>query len=173
MRFTAIAILLAILVPVLPAQALTPPIAPVECAASTARFTLPDGSRRDVVVEIADTPAERAKGLMFRESLAPGHGMLFVYEEPQPVAFWMKNTLIPLDIIFIDAAGRVAHVHEGAVPRDETPIPGAVPDDPAPDRLIVLEVAAGEAARLGLTGNARLSHPALGQADVAPDVPCK
>ena len=108
---------------------------------------------------------------MYRTSLDPLHGMLFVYPEPQPVAFWMRNTLIPLDILFFDAAGRLAHVHPDARPLDETPLPGAAADDPRPDRLFVLEVAGGEAARLGLEEGALLSHPAL-DPDIAA-APCE
>ena len=63
--------------------------------------------------------------------------MLFVYETPRPASFWMKDTLIPLDMLFFDAAGRLRHVHPQATPLDLTPIPGAAPGDPDPDRLIV------------------------------------
>lgn len=112
-------------------------------------------------VELADTPAARAQGLMHRDTLAPGTGMLFVYEYPQPVAFWMRNTRIPLDMLFIDAAGVIRHIHPRAVPFDETPIPGAPPSDPDPARLMVLEIGGGEAARLGLREGAAIAHPAL------------
>lgn len=117
-----------------------------------------------VAVEIADDPAERARGLMGRRELPPGQGMLFIYEHPQPVSFWMRNTLIPLDMIFIDARGEVRHVHPMARPLDETPIPGAAAGDPAPERLMVLEVAGGDAARLGIAPGMVLSHPLLPQA---------
>ena len=66
--------------------------------------------------EVAGTPESRAQGLMHRESLARSAAMLFVYEHPQRVAFWMKNTLIPLDMIFLDRQGVVQHVHHNAVP---------------------------------------------------------
>ena len=101
---------------------------------------------------------------MFRQELLPGQGMLFVYEHPQQVSFWMRNTLIPLDMIFIDPRGEVRHIHPMARPRDETPIPGAAAGDPAPERLMVLEVAGGDAARLGITPGMILSHPLLPQA---------
>ncbi|AXC49844.1 DUF192 domain-containing protein [Paracoccus suum] len=143
----------------------------VACAPDRAAFTLPDGSTRDIAVEVVDTPDSRARGLMFRESLAPEHGMLFIYEAPSEVAFWMRNTLIPLDMLFIDPAGRVAHVAANAVPHDETPVPGAHPGDPAPERLMVLEIGGGEAARLGLGEGAILSHPRLPQ-DIAA-LPCE
>ena len=106
-------------------------------------------------VEIADDSAERAKGLMFREAMASGAGMLFVYDQPQPAAFWMKNTLIPLDMIFADARGVVRHVHANAVPGDETPIPGG-------DAVqYVLEINGGLAARLGIAPGAEMRHPAI------------
>ncbi|MBP7241193.1 DUF192 domain-containing protein [Amaricoccus sp.] len=107
-------------------------------------------------VEVADDEAERARGLMFRESLPRFGGMLFVYETPQPVAFWMKNTLIPLDMLFFDAAGRLAALHENAVPGDLTPISGG----PAPVQF-VLELAGGSAARLGVAPGAEMRHPAV------------
>lgn len=106
--------------------------------------------------ELADDPAERARGLMHRESMARGAGMLFVYEYPQPAAFWMKNTLIPLDMIFMDEAGVVTRVHANAIPHDETAIPGG-------DAVkAVLEINGGLAAALGITEGAELRHPALG-----------
>lgn len=117
----------------------------------------------DVSVEIADDAAERARGLMFRKELPPGQGMLFIYENPQPVSFWMRNTLIPLDMVFIDASGKVRHIHPMAQPLDETPVPGALAGDPQPDRLMVLELPGGDAARLGIVPGMVLSHPRVPQ----------
>jgi uncharacterized protein len=130
------------------------------CRADIAEFMWDGGGAR-FGVEIADDEAERAQGLMNRESLPAGSGMLFVYDRPQDVAFWMKNTLIPLDMIFIDDAGRVTDVHENAVPGDLTPIPGPQ------DTLLVLEIRGGLAARLGLGEGAVLRHPALDPAEAA------
>ena len=126
------------------------------CSETQAEFRWDGGAAR-FAVEVADDVAERAEGLMFREKLPASAGMLFIYERPQPVAFWMKNTLIPLDMIFIGADGRVGRVHARAVPGDLTPIPG--PDD----TLMVLEIGGGLAARLGLGEGAELRHPALDQ----------
>ena len=130
-----------------------------ECRAPMA--LIGDGAGKGVAfhLEIADTPALRAQGLMFRTGLPEQAGMLFVYEQPQFVSFWMKNTLIPLDMIFMDAEGVVRHIHRGAVPGDLTPIPGAVPGDPQPLRRFVLEIAAGEADRLGLAEGQRMTYP--------------
>ncbi|MCY4334080.1 MAG: DUF192 domain-containing protein [Litoreibacter sp.] len=109
-------------------------------------------------VEIADDAAERAQGLMHRESMPRMSGMLFIYEAPQPLAFWMRNTLIPLDMIFLDETGTVAHIHENAVPLDETPISGG----PGP-LLSVLEINGGMASRLGISIGSQLRHPGLPQ----------
>lgn len=81
---------------------------------------------------------------MGRTALAPGSGMLFLYDSPRGVAFWMHDTLIPLDMVFIDAAGRIARIHADARPLDETPIPSGGPV------RYVLEIGGGQAARLGL-----------------------
>jgi uncharacterized membrane protein (UPF0127 family) len=75
-----------------------------------------------VLAEIAQTPDQRALGLMFRFSLPADHGMLFVFPEPQPLGFWMRNTYIPLSIAYIDADGRIVNVADMA-PRDESSHP--------------------------------------------------
>nr|WP_029371362.1 DUF192 domain-containing protein [Paracoccus sp. TRP] len=138
------------------------PVLAASCNPDRALFQGQDGVV-EVSVEIADTPETRAQGLMFRRELQRGKGMLFIYETPQPVSFWMRNTLIPLDMIFIDARGKVRHVHTMARPLDETSIPGAAPGDVAPERLMVLEVPGGDAARLGIRPGMALSHPRLPQ----------
>lgn len=147
-----------VLVPLVPLALLAGPVA-AACAPDVAEFHWPGGGAR-FSVEIADDAAERAQGLMNRASLPRGAGMLFIYDHPQPVAFWMKNTAIPLDMIFIGADGKVGAVHAQAVPGDETPIPGPG------DTLMVLEINGGLARRLGLDVGAELRHPALDQ-DVA------
>ena len=104
-------------------------------------------------VEIADDNRERAQGLMHREHLPSAAGMLFVYERPQTLSFWMRNTLIPLDLIFIDQSGTVQHVHHSAQPLDETPIPGG-------DNLThVLEINGGLAQAMGIAEGTVLRHP--------------
>ena len=108
-------------------------------------------------VEVADTPQEQARGLMFVEELPRGEGMLFAYPEPGPVSFWMRNTLIPLDMLFLSAEGVVTRIHENAVPRDETPIPGG-------DAVqYVLEINGGLAERLGIEPGAEARHPRIGE----------
>lgn len=130
-----------------------------EAACSADRVDLRwEGGGESFAVEVADDGAERAQGLMFREAMDPGAGMLFVYEEPRRVAFWMKNTLIPLDMVFADATGRVTRVHSMAVPGDETPIDGGE------GVQFVLEINGGLAARLGLLPGAEMRHPAIAAA---------
>jgi len=108
-------------------------------------------------VEVADDPGERSQGLMNRESMPRSVGMLFVYDQPQRVAFWMRNTLIPLDMIFLDETGTVVRVHENAIPLDETTIPGG-------DSIqYVLEINAGLSSRLGIDEGTVLRHPAIGE----------
>ncbi|NHB76724.1 DUF192 domain-containing protein [Rhodobacter calidifons] len=118
------------------------------------------GGRESFAVEVADDPAERAQGLMFRESLPLSQGMLFVYETPGRPAFWMKNTLIALDMIFADRTGTVTRVHADAVPGDLTAIDGG------PGVMFVLEINGGLAARLGIGPGATLRHPSI-PADLA------
>ncbi len=119
------------------------------------------GSQVQFRIEVVDTIEERAQGLMFRESMGRFEGMLFVYERPQPVSFWMKNTLIPLDMIFMDASGVVQHVHSNAVPGDLTSIPGG-------DNIqFVLEINGGLAGQLGIDAGAEMRHPAVPKAGAA------
>lgn len=114
-------------------------------------------------VEVADDPRERARGLMYVEELGAAEGMLFVYERAQPAAFWMRNTLIPLDMLFMGDDGTVTHIHENAVPLDETPIPGG-------DAVrYVLEVPGGTVGRLGIGIGAELRHPLV---EPSPAWPC-
>jgi len=105
----------------LAAAAAAPALA--ECRPDQVRLRGPWGETR-FQVELADTPQERSRGLMFRESMPRGSGMLFVYEQPQHARFWMKNTLIPLDMLFVDRAGKVIHVHHRAIPGDLSGIDG-------------------------------------------------
>lgn len=159
--------LLALALLAAPVSAQTPgPIADAaadaaECRADAALIRTQPDRALAFAIEVADTDETRARGLMFRRDLPAGQGMLFVYPRPQQVSFWMRNTLIPLDMIFMDARGEIRHIHPNARPLDETPIPGALPGDPDPARLFVLEIAGGEAARLGLRPGQVLAHPAI------------
>jgi uncharacterized membrane protein (UPF0127 family) len=109
-------------------------------------------------VEVADDGPERARGLMHRDSMAQSAGMLFVYERPQTLSFWMRNTLIELDMLFVDATGVVRHIHHRAQPLDETPIIGGK------DLTHVLEINGGLAQRLGISAGSVLRHPSFSAA---------
>ncbi len=113
------------------------------------------GGQARFSVELADTEAERSQGLMYREKMAASAGMLFVYPRPQPARFWMANTLIPLDMIFADAEGRVTKVHAMARPQDRTTIEGGEAVQ------FVLEINGGLARRLGIAEGAEMRHPAI------------
>nr|WP_325248760.1 DUF192 domain-containing protein [Amylibacter sp.] len=118
-----------------------------------------DGGSARINVEIADDFEERARGLMFRESLPRYDGMLFIYEWPLSVAFWMKNTLIPLDMVFLDEHGVVQSIHENAVPGSLESIPGG------DEILAVLEVNGGLTRKLGLPVGAEMRHSAFAKTD--------
>jgi hypothetical protein len=104
-------------------------------------------------VEVARTPAERARGLMFRESLADGQGMLFDFGDPQRVAMWMRNTLIPLDILFIRSDGRIS-----SIAREAQPLSDQVMESAEPVRA-VLELPGGLTAERGIEPGDRIVHP--------------
>jgi len=104
-------------------------------------------------VEIADTEPLREKGLMYRKSLPPGQGMLFDFHSDQPVRFWMKNTYIPLDMIFIRSDGRIVNIAENTTPMSEREVPSAGPVQ------AVLEVIGGTARKLGIAPGDRVANP--------------
>jgi uncharacterized membrane protein (UPF0127 family) len=101
-------------------------------------------------VDVAATPEQQERGLMFVKALAPDRGMIFPYDPPQQIAFWMKNTLIPLDIIFIRADGTIAKIYN-AQPLDITPLPSGEPV------ALVLEIGGGRAAQLGIKEGDKVS----------------
>jgi uncharacterized membrane protein (UPF0127 family) len=103
-------------------------------------------------VEVAATPEQQERGLMFRRSLAPDRGMVFPYNPPAPVGFWMRNTLIPLDMVFVRADRRIARIAT-AKPLDETVIPAGEPV------VLVLEIAGGRAAQLGIAAGDTVEWP--------------
>ncbi|WP_245578793.1 DUF192 domain-containing protein [Cucumibacter marinus] len=114
-----------------------------------------DGSEHRFAVQIADTQDSRRQGLMFVTELGANEGMLFDFKEERQVAFWMQNTLIPLDMIFARSDGTIANVHANARPRDTTSIPsdGAV--------QFVLEIPGGRSAEIGLKAGDTLVHPRM------------
>ena len=104
-------------------------------------------------VEIADNDAERAKGLMFRKELPEGQGMLFDFHTDQEVAFWMENTFIPLDMIFIRGNGTILRIAENTTPMSTKQVPSGGPV------RAVLEVIAGTARKMGIAPGDRVAHP--------------
>ena len=101
-------------------------------------------------VELATNDAERERGLMFRKELPEGHGMLFDFKEERPVAFWMHNTYIPLDMIFIRANGTILRIAENTEPMSDRLVPSGGPV------RAVLEVIAGTAEKLGIAPGDRV-----------------
>ena len=134
------------------------PAAAGPCRADVIDIRGPGGVVR-FALEIADTPAERAKGLMFREHLDERAGMLFLFDPPREVAFWMRNTPLPLDLIFLMPSGRVARVGADAVPFSDAAIPSNAVVS------AVLEVNAGLAARFGIAPGAEARHPSFSSED--------
>jgi uncharacterized membrane protein (UPF0127 family) len=110
-----------------------------------------DGRTHDFLVEVARTPDQQSQGLMFRERLGPNEGMIFPFAPPRPASFWMRNTLIPLDMIFIRADGTIARIAANTVPLSEESV--AVGEPVA----AVLEIRGGRAAELGITEAARVA----------------
>jgi uncharacterized membrane protein (UPF0127 family) len=113
--------------------------------------------KRTFSIEIADTSAEREAGLMFREEMADDHGMLFVFDESREVNFWMKNTPMPLDLVFVGQDGRIKAIKRGE-PESEAIISPGQPVN------FVLELKAGMAAKDGLKDGDLVRHPAIAKA---------
>ncbi|MCA2981520.1 MAG: DUF192 domain-containing protein [Myxococcaceae bacterium] len=113
------------------------------------------GKRVTFDVEVAATRGARTRGLMWRYALAESAGMLFIFPREQPLSFWMRNTLIPLDMVFIDAKGRVVSIIENAEPRTLDARPSAGP------ATYVLEVAGGTCARKGLRAGAQVTFEGI------------
>jgi uncharacterized protein len=132
-------------------QAMILPVDPSPLVAVT------KGGERSFSVEIADTSVEREAGLMFRRTMADDHGMLFVFEGPQEVNFWMKNTPMPLDLIFVGQDGKIRAIKQGE-PQSEAIIS---PGEPV---RFVLELKAGTATKDGIEDGDVLRHPIIATA---------
>ena len=113
-----------------------------------------DGKVHRFIVEIARSPEEQQMGLMNRSSLAPDRGMIFPHEPPRMASFWMKNTLIPLDIIFVRPDGSIVNIAENTVPLSLDPVPSLEPVG------AVLELAGGRTAELGIKAGDRVEWTA-------------
>lgn len=147
------------------AFALVLAVAPLAPAAARSRACAPQATLKQepleivtargvakFTVELADTPRRQDIGMMCRRAVAPDHGMLFDFHTPRPVSFWMRNTLIPLDMVFIDAGGRVYSIIRNAEPLTDTPRPSGGPVRG------VLEIGGGRAAQLGILPGDRVRH---------------
>ncbi|MFI4988400.1 MAG: DUF192 domain-containing protein, partial [Alphaproteobacteria bacterium] len=124
-----------------------------ELAKSALVIKTADGKEHRFTVELAATDAERGEGLMYRTAMAPDAGMLFDFKESETVAMWMKNTYLPLDMLFIAKDGRIVRIAERMVPLSLTPVASGEPV------LAVLELNSGTAARLDIKPGDRVSHP--------------
>ena len=109
-----------------------------------------NGAKHRFTVEVARTPEQQAQGMMNRQSLGPDRGMIFPYDPPVPASFWMKNTLIPLDMIFVRADGTIARIEENTAPLSLDPVSAGEPV------AAVLEIAGGRSAELGIVAGARV-----------------
>lgn len=137
-----------------------PAPAAAETAAATGRLEIRTAkATHSFSVEIADTEAKRADGLMFRTQMAPDHGMLFDFKREQPVWFWMKNTYLPLDMIFVKPDGTILSIAENTTPLSEATVPSGGPV------RFVFEVVAGTVKRLGIAPGDKVVHPLMRRAD--------
>ncbi len=125
---------------------------PEEPAEPRGTVVLPSG--RTLSVEVADTPEKRARGYMFRRSVPEGEGMVFLMDREGFHPFWMKNCLIPLDILWLDERWRIVHMERSVPPCEEDPCPSYVPMRRS---RYVLEIGSGASDRLGLGLGDRLS----------------
>lgn len=111
------------------------------------------GRTHRFVVEVARTPDEQAQGLMYRRSLGPNEGMIFPFPSPRPASFWMRDTLIPLDMIFVREDGTIARIAANTVPLSEETVSSGEPV------AAVLEIRGGRAAELGIRAGDRVLWP--------------
>lgn len=122
---------------------------------TTLSILTPDARQHRFQAWVADTDAHRQQGLMFVKSLPENTGMLFIFDQPRKIQMWMKNTLIPLDMVFIDANGRVDSIAVNTTPMSLSII------ESKSHVLGVLELAGGSSTRLGLHAGAIVQHPAF------------
>lgn len=128
----------------------TPAVHPVSGLEVIPLSIVSDGERHDFRVEVAGSPQEQARGLMFRTEMGADEGMLFPREVARPASFWMKNTVLPLDIIFIGADRRILNIAENTVPYSEESVPSQG------DALAILELNGGRTAELGIEAGDRV-----------------
>ena len=143
-------LVLALLLAALPARAL-------ETFGTSELTILTSGGPQKFAIELALSDAQMEQGLMFRRNLAPNAGMLFDFKSPTNISMWMKNTLIPLDMLFLDARGRIIDIHERAVPLSPDVIAAKAP------ARYVIELNGGTAARLGIKPGDQVTSPYFGR----------
>jgi len=146
--FHAVFVVLALLVPM---AAVAAPL-PVETISIDTK-----AGPHSFSVEVAADDESREKGLMYRKTMAPDAGMLFDFHTPQLVSFWMENTILPLDMLFVRADGTIARIKANATPYSRENIPSGEPVQ------LVIELNAGRAAALGITEGAKVHAPELGK----------
>jgi len=138
------------------AYAVLAAVAPAHAASEGTLEIISKSGVHPFTVELATTDEERSRGLMFRKELPEGRGMLFDFEHDQPVAFWMHNTYISLDMIFIRGDGRILRIAENTAPMSDKLIPSGGPV------RAVLEVIAGSARKLGIAPGDRVAGSIFG-----------
>ena len=116
-----------------------------------------NGKELPFTVELAITPAQQSQGLMYRTEMAEDAGMLFIFNTVRPLSFWMKNTLIPLDMLFLGADGTILHIHRNAIPEDTTGVPSKFPSK------AVLELGGGIADKMSIKEGDVVQHRFFGQ----------
>ena len=122
----------------------------------TSTLTIDSGTGpHKFTVEVATTEAQKEYGLMFRSKMDADHGMIFVWQKPLVLTMWMKNTILPLDMVFVDGGGKVTHVVANAKPESETIISSIAPVN------AVIELNAGMAQKLGITMGDQVESPDL------------
>ena len=135
---------------------LTTPPAHIKFQKQNIQLLKQDGETLDFNIELAITPDQQTQGLMFRTEMAENTGMLFLFNVEVVLSFWMKNTLIPLDMLFLGPDGKIVHIHENAQPQDLTPISSQVP------AKAVLELNAGAASKMGIQIGDQVLHDFFG-----------
>jgi uncharacterized membrane protein (UPF0127 family) len=127
-------------------------VAQAEPPTTVVTITSASGPAHDFLLQVADTEAQRQRGLMFREELPVDGGMIFIYERPHVAAMWMKNTLIPLDMVFVDVQGTIVHIAAHTTPHSLTPVTAGVAVK------AVIELNGGSCDRLGIRVGDRVHY---------------
>ncbi len=130
--------------PTAPTALKIPPPVPITAEKEILSIHKQNGEVLSFNVELAVTPSQQSKGLMYRTEMVEDSGMLFVFNTVKPLSFWMKNTLIPLDMLFLAEDGTILHIHPNAIPGDTTGVPSKFPSK------AVLELGGGIADKMGI-----------------------